>query len=105
MNMGDYEQTDQNFEVESALVEHPAVAEAAVVSSPDETRREVVKAFVTLAPGFTGSDQLVKELQGHVKAVTGPYKHPRKVEFVEALPKTISGKIRRVELRKKEWGK
>ena len=93
------------FEVESALVEHPAVAESAVVSSPDETRGEVAKAFVTLAPGFTGSDKLIKELQGHVKTVIAPYKHPRKIEFVEALPKTISGKIRRVELRKKEWGK
>jgi acyl-coenzyme A synthetase/AMP-(fatty) acid ligase len=93
------------FEVESALIEHPAVAESAVVSSPDETRGEVVKAFVILAPGFEGSDALVKEIQEHVKKVTAPYKYPRKIEFVDSLPKTVSGKIRRVELRNAEWGK
>jgi len=93
------------FEVESALIEHPAVAESAVVSSPDETRGEVVKAFVILAPGYTGSDALVKELQDHVKKVTAPYKYPRKIEFVTALPKTVSGKIRRIDLRNKEWGR
>lgn len=91
------------FEVESALLEHPAVAESAVVSSPDETRGEVVKAFVVLAPGYRGSEDLIKELQEHVKKVTAPYKYPRKIEFVETLPKTVSGKIRRVELREKEW--
>ncbi len=91
------------FEVESALIEHPAVAESAVVSSPDETRGEVVKAFVILAPGFAASDDLVNELQDHVKKVTAPYKYPRKIEFVEHLPKTVSGKIRRVELRNREW--
>src|SRR5690606_37508042 len=78
------------FEVESALIEHPAVAESAVVASPDPTRGEVVKAFVILAPGFKGSDELVKELQEHVKAVTAPYKYPRKIEFVDSLPKTVS---------------
>ncbi|MBC7106528.1 MAG: AMP-binding protein, partial [Firmicutes bacterium] len=93
------------FEVESALLEHPAVAESAVVSSPDEVRGEVVKAFVVLAPGYQPSEELVKELQEHVKKVTAPYKYPRKVEFVDSLPKTISGKIRRVELREREWGK
>jgi acyl-coenzyme A synthetase/AMP-(fatty) acid ligase len=93
------------FEVESALIEHPAVAESAVVSSPDKTRGEVVKAFVVLAPGFTASDELLKELQEHVKKVTAPYKYPRKIDFVESLPKTVSGKIRRVELRNSEWGK
>ncbi len=93
------------FEVESALIEHDAVAESAVVSSPDETRGEVVKAFVILAPGFEASDALVKELQDYVKKVTAPYKYPRKIEFVEALPKTISGKIRRIDLRDKEWGR
>lgn len=92
------------FEVESALLEHPAVAESAVVSSPDETRGEVVKAFVVLAPGFESSDALRAELQEHVKQVTAPYKYPRSLEFVEALPKTVSGKIRRVELREREWG-
>ncbi len=93
------------FEVESALIEHAAVAESAVVSSPDDTRGEVVKAFVILAPEYTPSEALVKELQEHVKKVTAPYKYPRKIEFVTALPKTISGKIRRVELRNNEWGK
>lgn len=93
------------FEVESALIEHPAVAESAVVSSPDETRGEVVKAFVILAPGYTASDELAKEIQDHVKKVTAPYKYPRKIDFVTALPKTVSGKIRRIELRQAEWGK
>lgn len=69
-----------------------------------ETRGEVVKAFVVLAPGTEADDALVKELQDHVKSVTAPYKYPRKIEFIEALPKTVSGKIRRVELRAKEWG-
>jgi len=91
------------FEVESALLEHQAVAESAVVSSPDEVRGEVVKAFVILAPGYSPSDELVKELQDFVKKTTAPYKYPRKIEFVDELPKTISGKIRRIELREKEW--
>src|SRR5260221_372992 len=90
------------FEVESALVEQPAVAEAAVVASPDEMRGEIVKAFVILAPGYTASPKLASELQEHVKKVTAPYKYPREVEFVESLPKTISGKIRRIELREME---
>ena len=91
------------FEVESALIEHPAVAEAAVVASPDDLRGEVVKAFVILAPGYEGSEELKKELQEHVKRVTAPYKHPRKIDFVNELPKTISGKIKRGELKRKEW--
>lgn len=90
------------FEVESALVEHPAVAESAVVASPDEMRGEIVKAFVILAPGYEPSDELVKELQDYVKNVTAPYKYPREIEFVSSLPKTVSGKIRRVELRERE---
>jgi acyl-coenzyme A synthetase/AMP-(fatty) acid ligase len=90
------------FEVESALVEHPAVVEAAVVASPDPVRGEVVKAFVILAPGYQPSDHLKTELQEHVKSVTAPYKYPREIEFVPELPKTISGKIRRVELRERE---
>ena len=93
------------FEVESALFEHPAVAESAVVSSPDPTRGEVVKAFVVLAAGFTPSPQLERELQDHVKATTAPYKYPRKIEFVASLPKTVSGKIKRKELREKEWAR
>lgn len=90
------------FEVESALIEHPAVAESAVVASPDAVRGDVVKAFIVLAPGQEGSDMLVKELQDHVKSVTAPYKYPRRIEFVDSLPKTISGKIRRIELRERE---
>jgi acyl-coenzyme A synthetase/AMP-(fatty) acid ligase len=87
------------FEVESALVEHPAVAEAAVVAKGDPMRGTIVKAFVILAPGHQASESLATELQDHVKKVTAPYKYPREVEFVAELPKTISGKIRRVELR------
>jgi acetyl-CoA synthetase/medium-chain acyl-CoA synthetase len=90
------------FEVESALVEHPAVVEAAVVASPDPIRGEIVKAFVILAPNYTGSEALAIELQEYVKTVTAPYKYPREVAFVTELPKTISGKIRRVELRDRE---
>jgi acetyl-CoA synthetase/medium-chain acyl-CoA synthetase len=90
------------FEVESALVEHPAVMEAAVVGKPDPERGEIVKAFVTLASGYVGSDELTRELQDHVKRVTAPYKYPREIEYVQDLPKTISGKIRRVELRERE---
>ncbi|XP_036390549.1 acyl-coenzyme A synthetase ACSM3, mitochondrial [Megalops cyprinoides] len=95
------------FEVENALIEHEAVAESAVVSSPDPVRGEIVKAFVVLSPTFKSCshDQLIAELQRHVKKVTAPYKYPRKIEFVEQLPKTVSGKIRRVELRNKEWGR
>lgn len=90
------------FEVESALVEHPAVTEAAVVASPDEVRGDIVKAFVVLAPGFLPSDALAGDLQEHVKKTTAPYKYPRAIEFVGELPKTISGKIRRRELREME---
>jgi acyl-coenzyme A synthetase/AMP-(fatty) acid ligase len=86
------------FEVESALVSHPAVAEAAAVPAPDEERGAVVRAVVVLADGEP-SDRLAAELQDHVKRVTAPYKYPRIVEFAEALPKTPSGKIRRSELR------
>jgi acyl-coenzyme A synthetase/AMP-(fatty) acid ligase len=87
------------FEVESALVEHAAVAEAAVVAAPDEERGAVVCAVVVLRDGFTASDALARELQDHVKARTAPYKYPRIVEFAAELPKTTSGKIRRALLR------
>ncbi|HVV99813.1 MAG TPA: AMP-binding protein [Planctomycetaceae bacterium] len=90
------------FEVESALITHPAVAEAAVVGSPDPIRGEIVKAFVVLAAGHAPSEALARELQEHVKQTTAPYKYPREVEFVRELPKTTSGKIRRVELRRQE---
>ncbi|XP_066834036.1 acyl-coenzyme A synthetase ACSM3, mitochondrial-like isoform X2 [Anser cygnoides] len=95
------------FEVESALIQHPAVMESAVVSSPDPIRGEVVKAFIVLAPAFVSHDpeKLTQDLQQHVKKVTAPYKYPRKVEFVQALPKTATGKIQRKVLRNKEWGK
>ncbi|SHK71411.1 AMP-binding protein [Desulforamulus aeronauticus] len=93
------------FEVESALIEHDAVAESAVVASPDDLRGEIVKAFVVLTDGYQPSPQLVKELQDYVKKVTAPYKYPREIEFVDALPKTVSGKIRRVQLREMEWSK
>jgi acetyl-CoA synthetase len=87
------------FEVESALVAHPAVAEAAAVAAPDEVRGQVVRAVVVLQPGFEPSGTLAGELQEHVKGTTAPYKYPRIVDFAEALPKTPSGKIRRAALR------
>ncbi|MGE5704834.1 MAG: acyl-CoA synthetase [Clostridia bacterium] len=90
------------FEVEDALVKHAAVAECAAVASPDPERGHVVKAFIVLKQGFAGSDELVAELQEHVKHMTAPYKYPRKIEFVTELPKTNSGKIRRIELRHQE---
>ena len=92
------------FEVESALMIHPAVVECAVTGVPDEIRGMVVKATVVLANDWKGKadDAFVKELQNHVKRVTAPYKYPRIIEFVDALPKTISGKIRRVEIRERD---
>jgi acyl-coenzyme A synthetase/AMP-(fatty) acid ligase len=89
-------------EVENALIEHPAVQESAVIGVPDAERGEVVKAFVVLAPGHTGDDALVAVLQAHVRALTAPYKYPRLVAFVDELPKTVSGKIRRGLLRRRE---
>ena len=89
-------------EVESALMEHPAVFETAITAVPDEIRGQVVKATIVLAKGYTPSDELIKELQNHVKRTTAPYKYPRIIEFADELPKTISGKIRRVELREKD---
>jgi acetyl-CoA synthetase len=86
--------------VESALVAHPAVAEAAAVAAPDEERGSIVRAVVVLRDGEqTPSPELVRELQEHVKRETAPYKYPRIVEFASELPKTASGKIKRAELR------
>ena len=90
------------FEVEDALVKHPAVQECAVVASPHEVRGNIVKAFIVLKGDNVPSDELIKELQDHVKDLTAPYKYPREIEFIDDLPKTTSGKIRRVELRKQE---
>jgi acetyl-CoA synthetase len=90
------------FEVESALLEHPAVLECAITAVPDPIRGQVVKATVVLTKNYEPGEALVKELQDHVKKVTAPYKYPRIIEFVNELPKTISGKIRRVEIREKD---
>lgn len=90
------------FEVESALLEHPDVVESAAVASPDPHRGQVVKAFVVLRPGAEPSEALAAALQAHCKQATAAYKYPRKIEFVPSLPKTVSGKIRRVELRLRE---
>ncbi|MBQ5818433.1 MAG: AMP-binding protein [Bacteroides sp.] len=90
------------FEVESALMTHPAVVECAITGVPDEVRGQVVKATIILSNDYKdkAGEELIKELQNHVKRVTAPYKYPRVIEFVDELPKTISGKIRRVEIRK-----
>ncbi|MEG0010828.1 MAG: AMP-binding protein [Muribaculaceae bacterium] len=92
------------FEVESALMTHPAVVECAITGEPDEIRGQVVKATIVLSQAYKGkeSPELIKEIQNHVKRTTAPYKYPRIIEFVEELPKTISGKIRRVEIRNKK---
>ena len=90
------------FEVESALMEHPAVLETAITGVPHPVRGQIVKATVVLAAGYTPGPELVKELQDHVKRTTAPSKYPREIEFVDTLPKTISGKIRRVELRERD---
>ncbi|WP_026693649.1 acyl-CoA synthetase MbcS [Peribacillus kribbensis] len=93
------------FEVEDALVKHQKVRECAVVASPDEIRGHIVKAFVVLKDERDRNDSgLIRDLQEHVKQLTAPYKYPRKIEFIEELPKTTSGKIRRIELRQKESG-
>lgn len=94
------------FEVEDALIKHPAVKESAVVASPDEIRGSVVKAFIVPRDGVDTEDpNLIPELQEHVKQHTAPYKYPRKIEFIDELPRTISGKIRHVELRSREYAK
>jgi acyl-coenzyme A synthetase/AMP-(fatty) acid ligase len=87
------------FEVESVIMEHPAVQEVACIGVPDQQRGEVVKAFVVLGPDVDPSDALATEIQDYVKANTAPYKYPRQIEFIDELPKTVSGKVRRVDLR------
>lgn len=93
------------FEIESVMLEHPSVLEVAVTGVPDPVRGFVVKATVVLRPGFEGTDALVKELQNYVKTNTAPYKYPRIIEFVDELPKTFSGKVRRVEIRQNDANK
>jgi acetyl-CoA synthetase len=90
------------FEVESACVEHPAVKEAAAVASPDERRGDIVKAFIVLTGGHEPSDELAQEIKAHVRERHSAYAYPREIEFVDDLPKTLTGKIRRVELREQE---
>jgi acetyl-CoA synthetase len=93
------------FEVESAVDSHEAVLECAMIPSPDPIRGEIVKVFVVLKEGCEPSEKLVKDIQQHVKQITAPYKYPRDIEFVKDLPKTISGKIKRKELRITEFEK
>lgn len=93
------------FEVESALIAHDAVIEAAVTGVPDDVRGQLVKATVVLAPGYEGNEALTKELQGYVRELTAPYKYPRIIEYVTDLPKTISGKIKRKEIREADLKK
>ena len=90
------------FEVESACLEHAAVAEAAAVASPDERRGSVVKAFIVLAEGHEPTDEVAQSIQAHVRNRLSAYHYPRRVEFVSSLPKTLTGKIRRIELREAE---
>jgi acetyl-CoA synthetase len=91
------------FEVESACIEHPAVREAAAVASPDERRGAVVKAFIVLAADHEASDELAREIADFVRTRLSLYAYPRRIEFVDDLPKTLTGKIRRIELREREY--
>ena len=90
------------YEVESAVLSHEAVSNCAITAYPDEVRGQIVKATIILQPGFEPSEELTKDIQNHVKRVTAPYKYPRMIEYVDEIPETISGKIRRVEIRDKD---
>ena len=93
------------YEVENAVISHPSVLECAITGVPDELRGQIVKATIVLAKGFEASEELKKEIQNHVKHATAPYKYPRMIEFVEELPKTISGKIQRKIIRTEDENK
>jgi 2-aminobenzoate-CoA ligase len=92
-------------EVEGALLRHESVAECAVVGAPDEERGTIIKAFVVLREGYTGSDDLARALQDYVKNNIAPYKYPRAIEFIPELPRTQTGKVQRYVLRDREWEK
>jgi acetyl-CoA synthetase len=92
-------------EIESCLVRHPAVLNAAVIGKPDATRGAIIKAFVVLQPGTAASQALIEDIQGHVRGRLAPYEYPREIEFIDALPMTTTGKVQRKELRKREEGK
>ena len=90
------------FEVESAVLSHPSVLESAITGVPHHIRGQVIKATIVLTKDYEPSEELKKEIQNHVKGVTAPYKYPRVIEFVDELPKTISGKIRRIDIRSRD---